>query len=82
MLVAFDHALRIHRPRDDDPIFGIQPQQPLDPIALGLELEEHVRLRGEKRDHFSGKADIGIQGEAVRDFPGADAKEKTAMAAE
>src|SRR5215470_7199611 len=57
-------------------------EQAIDAVAFGLELEQHIRLFGKKRNNFTGKPDVGIQGETIGNFTGADAKEKAAMLAQ
>ena len=54
---------------------GSRPRRPVHVVALGLELQQHVGLFGEKRHGCLGKADERIQRQAVGDLAGADAEE-------
>lgn len=74
MLVGVDYRLRIHGPGDYDSAFRIESQQIVDAVAFGLELEQHVRLFGEKRHHLAREADIRIQYQAIGNLSGSDTK--------
>src|SRR3954468_16840398 len=82
MFLRIDHHLWVHRPRHHDALFWRETEQVFDAITLRLELEKNIRLLGKKRHNLATKADIWIEGEAIGNLAGADAKEEFTMLGE
>ena len=62
--------------------FGIEREQTLDRVGLGLELEQRVPARGEERHELGAEAGQRIERQAVGELAGADAEVAIGVAIE
>ena len=73
-LLAVHDRRGVHRPGDHHPVTRIEPQQVLDAVALGLQLQHGVRTLRKERHQLARQIGEVIERQAVGQLAGADAK--------
>ena len=68
MLLTLHHGFRVDRPRDHHPPLRIEFEQPVDQIALSLELEEDIGELPHKRHQQACKARQRVERQAIAEL--------------